>query len=158
MSRTDHHRPYWVRVSDSSEQQVEHHDHRPVYRFCQTGVTETEHHYYSWSTEQRVAYTTRIRHGYRVGSDVACDIDDPFIGPTHRWWTGRGRCYRSLLTERPVGHVPKDVRHLYYYAGDRRRARDACRDLARDYNTSGEVDDADPPVWQHRHATSWWYY
>jgi hypothetical protein len=159
MSRTDHHRPYWVRVGDPQESRVAHHDHTPRPILCVTEVIQHEETFSVWGTwEQRTRRWTE-RKGYRVALPVECDIED-FTpqGPRWRWRRDATRCDYSLADERPFHHVPKDVRRDYWYGPDRARSRDACRDLLRAYNAHGEVEDADPPAWQHRHETSWWYY
>lgn len=85
----------------------------------------------------------------RTNPEHACDID---TGP-------RSLCRRSFITDfETYSSAPKNnyIRE-HWTCPDRRRARDECRDAARDFNANGDTDvivSTDP----HRHEGLWWWW
>lgn len=134
MSRTDKDRPYWVRQNDPSEARLAiHMHHTPMFYTA------------GWNSN-------------RWGEIGVCDLDKPMTG---EWSVDRKRnCYYRVT---PPDHYAYDKceredRNLYYYAPVRMKERDLLGKAAKQYNTSGEVDDVDLPGYHHHmpFGGGWW--
>jgi hypothetical protein len=166
VSRTDKDRPYEVRLRDPHEATEEHHDHRPVYRYCVTGeetVTRRERDWlrsWDWIRDcDRVVYKdvtfTRTRR-FAVACEAVCDLDGEYVRRGAPGW-GRTGCYRSFLYQERwrVTNVPRWFTHANWFSPERVRERDDLRGCAREYNAGYDVDDFDFPSYGHRHSAAW---
>jgi len=70
---------------------------------------------------------------------------------TRREWPSWIRGYAMHVA---LSHSRPPERHSYWYGPDRARSRDECREMAKEYNTYGDVDTL-PTTQQHRHQTDW---
>lgn len=102
-------------------------------------------------TEHRYAH-----HDHRNG---ICDLDVPASRHVPGLSTA-GRCRWDL--EHPGdpwhdGPTPEEV-HAAWWGPLRAKERTACRTLAAQYNTVGEIDDdLEPAPEHHRHGVSWYW-
>jgi hypothetical protein len=165
MSRTDKDRPYEVRLRDSHERVVEHHDHVPTYRYCVTGEYEVAERRRRWDTHTGYlsnpprydeVVRSRVRR-FAVACEATCDLDDSTLPSTlfaHLRWR---HCYRSFLyTERwRATSVPRWFRNARWDAPERQRERVDLRNAARSWNAGDDLDDFDFPNHAHRHCAAW---
>lgn len=135
MSRTDAHAPYWT----------------------QAVWYEPSHHLYC------ELYTNRL--GRHHLSDEPCNLPERAV----RHAGVRNRRYVPLCTWEPVwptwrqvrwlnvGRVPHWYTHHVWFEPDRVRTRDTLRDMAKEYNALGVLEDGDFPNYQHRHGATWYW-
>lgn len=130
MSKTDKTRPGWVKAFFDAPI---HHDHRK-------GVCREE------TFEDAQAWATRRpRYNWRTDDYPTCT----------RYWGGRYTFIASLQYGESVpGWFVKHV----WREPERRRERDDLRDLAREYNTYGDLEDDDFPNYQARNSAKWYYW
>lgn len=95
----------------------------------------------------------RVAYHHCHKRDSVCDLEEP-----KRWSVGA--CNYWLIA--PVyswQRVEHEMVRNNYYAPERSFVRDGLLSLVKEYNSNGDVDDADPWAFPHRHAPfngSWW--
>lgn len=108
-----------------------------------------------------------IHHDHRNGECVEETFDDAQFWATRRprySWPRPPTCTRyfggrySHIARHIYGdHVPGWYVHHTWVDPERRRARDGLRDMLKEYNANGELEDDDFPNYQHHHRASWYW-
>lgn len=96
---------------------------------------------------RQIACTGHTRVTFDADVPCSCDNLPPAPTCTYRWPDDRRYRWGTGADD--------TARAVYYHRPQRRQARDELRNLAREYNTYGEVDDADPPTRQARGSVRW---
>jgi hypothetical protein len=165
MSKTDKTRPIWVKVLDPlAEGRYERHDHTerwyPVYSETETEVVA--HPLISGGVIRRKLLEWKFWDGScTIDRDVSAyrrphEPRSAWIGHHCGWtidyyYSWNHWNYRS----------PKKIdRKVDYYDPERTHVRNTLRDMAREWNAYGDIENDDAtPMSQHRHSTwygGWW--
>lgn len=125
MSRTDAHAPYWTWAQW----------YRPAH---------TLHSYKGCNLpDEPIRFNARMRPGY------------PHDGWMDCFWMPAWPAYRQCRWLMFGKAVPKWFVDHIWNGPERVRVRDGLRNLAREYNSYGDIEDDDFPNWQARNCARW---